>query len=212
MGNNDDCVRNYIKLGNRKLPMRLAAVLLSAVLLFGCIQQAGGPATPSGEARNPQQGGNQHAADEVDAQAGKLELAGGAGNASVPEAPVLDTSGVMMADYKPPEMQHFDFSDVVDREGRLIVYYFHSSGCSACTALHPEMERLMAAYPQAAWRDYDLAEMNGSMAWRDYTAQLNLSQSEKMVPQVLVNGTVISDRFKINASLEGILRNFAPGN
>ncbi len=131
-----------------------------------------------------------------------------AGNSTIAPAPVRDTTGVMMADYTPPERPSFDFSNVTTLNGTLRIHYFHSSKCSACQALQPEMERLKAEYPDVLWLDYDITTQDGRYAYDDFAAQLNLSPKEQMVPQVLVNGTVITDRFHINDTLEGIIANF----
>jgi hypothetical protein len=54
--------------------------------------------------------------------------------------------------------------------------------------------------------EYDLANTSGSEAYGDFAAQHNLSDTQMLVPQVLVNGTILTDRFNINKSLEGIIK------
>jgi len=132
-------------------------------------------------------------------------------NATIP-LPTKNTTGVMMADYKPPEIPHYDFSNRTTTDGRLIVHYFYMSGCSACKALGPEIDRMKAGYPNVAWMDYDLTASNGSAAYGDFAAQYNLSAQQQMVPQVLVDNRIITDRFNINATLEGIITNHTQTN
>ncbi|MDD5339690.1 MAG: hypothetical protein PHV13_00390 [Candidatus ainarchaeum sp.] len=170
----------------------LVAVALAVVLLFGCAQK---------ETDKP---GNITTEAVVNNASGSA-MQGQAGNGTIAPVPTMDTTGVMMADYTPPEMPHFDFANVTTPNGTLIVYYFHSSKCSACNALQPEIDRLRAGHTDVLWLDYDIATPNGRHAYEDFAAQRNLNTSERMVPQVLVNGSVITDRFKINATLEGII-------
>lgn len=103
----------------------------------------------------------------------------------------------------------YGFADVASENGSLIVYYFHSSGCGACKALAPEIERLEADYPDVTFIRYDLADVGGSAAYRAFAEEKNLSTDRMLVPQVLVNGTIITDRFSINDSLEGIISAFS---
>jgi len=175
----------------------LIIIALAVVLLFGCSQQAGG------------------AAGNSSSTAGNATVAyAPAGSVALPQAPTRSTRGVMMADYKPPVLPpppHFDFSNVTTPDGTLIVYYFHSSGCSACRALQPDIDRLKGKYPGVLWLDYDIATQDGRYAYSAFAAQLNLTPKEELVPQALVNGTVITDRFHINDTLEGVILNFTGG-
>ncbi len=187
--------------------MRFVAMLLAAlVLLAGCIQNGGARQAetaavgPAGSAGDGAPTGLQKTPDNGTTDNGT--------NTGTVRPPVLNTKDVMMADYVPPEIVHYDFSNVTDADGSLIVYYFHLPGCTACMSIQPEVERLGVAYPGVAWMDYDLATQNGSAAYRDFAAQRNLSTVERLVPQVLVNGTVITGRFAINATLENIIKNF----
>lgn len=191
--------------------MRLIAMLLAALLLLaGCIQngstgqeeKAAGPAekAAAGPVGGAASTGLQKTPDNGTTDNGT--------NVGTVRPPVLNTKDVMMADYVPPGIAHYDFSNATGADGNLIVYYFHLPGCTACIALQPEIERLRAAYPGVAWVDYDIATQNGSAAYRDFAAQRNLNTSERMVPQVLVNGTVITNKFDINATLENIIKNF----
>jgi hypothetical protein len=173
----------------------LVALALAIVLLFGCAQK---------ETDTPD---NTTTAGVVNNTSGSA-MQGQAGNGPIAPAPTMDTTDVMMADYTPPEMPHFDFANVTTPNGTLIVYYFHSSKCSACNALQPEIDRLEADHTDVLWLDYDIATQNGRYAYEAFAARRNLSPSERMVPQVLVNGSVITDRFKINATLEGIIAGY----
>ena len=112
---------------------------------------------------------------------------------------------VIAADTVFPEIKHYDFSGPVTEEGNLIVYYFYSNNCIASQELAPEIERLEKAYPETVFQKHNLATLNGSMAYRDFAEQYNLSYEQQLVPQVLVNGTIITDRFSINDSLEDII-------
>ncbi|MFH0884969.1 MAG: thioredoxin family protein [Candidatus Micrarchaeota archaeon] len=110
--------------------------------------------------------------------------------------------------FKRPE---FDFSKITNESGALIVYYFYTPHCAACTALNPEIEKLEADYQDVEWHEYDITSQNGTYAYQDFVNQTHLNQSQRMVPQVLVNGTVITDRFNINRTLEGIITQFSEG-
>ncbi|MFN7991473.1 MAG: thioredoxin family protein [Candidatus Micrarchaeia archaeon] len=116
----------------------------------------------------------------------------------------------MTSDFKPPELPKFDFSDKTTADGKLIVYYFYSPHCQACIALRPDMDRLEAAYKDVEWLEYDITTQNGTMAYVEFATERNLSTQQRMVPQVLVNGTVITDRFNINKTLPEILGNASP--
>lgn len=174
----------------------IVALALAMVLLLGCARQGGGGA-----------GTNVTAAIVNSSPA----AAGLTGNGTIIPAPTENTTGVMTADYKPPELpprHEVNFSNVTTPNGTLMVYYFHSSGCSACQALQPEIDKLEAKYPNVLWLDYDISTQDGRYAYNDFVAQLNLSPKEELVPQALVNGTVITDRFHINDTLEGTIKNF----
>jgi len=119
-----------------------------------------------------------------------------------------NASDVMNDNTTFPEEPTYDFSNLTTPEGRLIVYYFYSSYCGACNALRPEIDKLRAEYPQVTWHEYDLTKEEGSNAYEAFANQKNLSTEKRLVPQAYVNGTIITDRFNINDSLEGILRSF----
>jgi thiol-disulfide isomerase/thioredoxin len=119
-----------------------------------------------------------------------------------------DVSDVLNTDSKNIENPNFDFSNITDTEGRLIVHFFYLPKCSACLGIKPEIDRLESAYPDTVFKRYDLTTPNGSVAYNTFANQLNLSKSQRYVPQVLVNGTVITDRFNINSTLETIVKGY----
>ncbi len=166
-----------------------AVVLMAAFLLAGC---AADKAEPAGAgAQGAEAPGVRESAPPLPSTAGiMLERT---------------AEGVMTDAAAPPGRETFSFGDVSDGEGRVIVYYFFSSGCSACKALRPEIDRLESECPDADWREYDLKEESGSWAYLDFAEQKNLSRQGRLVPQVLVNGTIITDRFEINGTLGAIL-------
>lgn len=126
-----------------------------------------------------------------------------------PELP--DTSKLVftreqLLNYTPgPGVPSFNFSNITDYRGRLIVYYFYSSGCIASKAITPVIDQLEIEYPEAVFLRYNISTANGTWAYKAFTDQYNLSKDQRLVPQVLVNGTIITDRFNINESLEGII-------
>jgi len=89
-----------------------------------------------------------------------------------------------------------------------MVHYFYSPGCIASKAISPEIDRLEESYPGVVFLRHDLATINGSYAYKEFAVEYNLSPHKQLVPQVLVDGTVITDRFNINESLEGIILSF----
>ena len=175
----------------------VAAVLALAILITGCIQgqvQDGALQAPAPE------GGFQPDAGEME----KLDTA----NLSFER----NVSGVMNPDTELFQRPVFSFSRSVTENGSPLVYYFYSSGCSACKALRPEIDRMQGSYPGVSWLEYDIATQNGTWAYQDFSAEYGLNESQKYVPQVLVNGTIITDRFNINRSLEGILIGLGPSS
>jgi thiol-disulfide isomerase/thioredoxin len=119
-----------------------------------------------------------------------------------------NASGVLNTDVVFTERQKYEFSNATTQDGRLIVYYFYSSACPASKALRPEIDRLEGMYDTVEWLEYDIVPQGGMWAYQDFAAQYNLSREQRLVPQVLVNGTIITDRFNINKSLEEVLASF----
>ena len=116
-----------------------------------------------------------------------------------------ESTDVIAADMVFPEIKHYDFSEAFTGEGKLIVYYFYSTNCIASQELGPEIERMEEAYTETMFQKHNLATSDGSGAYRDFAEQYNLSYEQQLVPQVLVNGAIITDRFNINDSLENII-------
>lgn len=168
----------------------MAILLLAALILAGCAS----PEKPNAAAGQPAVG--QPAAQDP-GPAPALTFSR--------EAPPQE---MITPETKFQEMPTFDFSNKTTADGRLIVYYFKSSGCIASRELQPEIDRLQAKYPGIEWRTYDILTQNGTWAYLDFAEQRNLSLEKRLVPQVLVNGSIITDRFNINGSLEGILRSY----
>ncbi|MEW6723139.1 MAG: thioredoxin family protein [Candidatus Micrarchaeota archaeon] len=117
-----------------------------------------------------------------------------------------DASDVVNTETEFPKIPEFDFSGVRNGEGKLIVNFFYSPYCVASQAIMPEIDRLEGAYPGAEFRRFDISTQNGTWAYLDFAEQFNLSSEKRLVPQVLVDGKIITDRFNINESLEGILQ------
>jgi thiol-disulfide isomerase/thioredoxin len=171
--------------------MRIFALAVLAILLLGCTFQEE-PKTP----------GN---ASEPPGEKPKIQETVNTSNRSFSRT----ATDVLTADTKFPEPPVFDFSNKTTADGRLIIYYFKSSGCGACRELQPEMDRLQMKYAGMEWRTYDIINQNGTLAYKAFAEQYNISQDKRLVPQVLVNGSIITDRFNINNSLEGIIMNFS---
>ncbi|NYZ73631.1 thioredoxin family protein [Candidatus Micrarchaeota archaeon] len=173
--------------------MRILAIAVVLLLAFGCLAQ------------------------ETNTTQTIADTTGSGSGSAIDEWPYVNTSGlyfernvsdVMNTNTTFPEVVdvEFNFSNVTTPDGRLIVYYFHSSGCSACKVLRPEIDSLEADYPEVLWLEYDLANASGGEAYRDFAAQHNLSNQQMFVPQALVNDTILTDRFNINKTLEGIIK------
>lgn len=175
--------------------MPVAILIAIMLVLSGCIVE------------------REDAAANGDAALQKAEYAQDARVSDLPGTANLSFSrsatSVITADAEPFRVPQFDFTNSTTPDGRLIVNYFYSAHCPACIALRPEIERLEADYPQVAWREFDISTQNGSWAYLQFANESGLNQSRRMVPQMLVNGTVITDRFNINMSLEGIIRAFS---
>ncbi|MDD5171570.1 MAG: thioredoxin family protein [Candidatus ainarchaeum sp.] len=176
--------------------MRLLAIAVVLLLVFGCLAQqttTNNTGAVSGSATGEQQTGQEIQQPYVNTSGLYFER---------------DASDVMNTNTTFPEPVdvEVDFSNITTSDGRLIVYYFYSSGCSACKALRPEIDRLEVEYTEVVWLEYDLVNESGGDAYRDFAEQHNLSTQQMYVPQALVNGTILTDRFNINQSLEGIIK------
>ena len=171
--------------------MRIYVLAALAILLIGCTAQESSKANDT----VPEQPKNEIGIQE------KVNTSNFSFNRS--------TTDVLTADTKFPEPLKFDFSNKTTEDGRLIVYYFMSSGCGACKELQPEIDRLMGKYTKLEWHIHDIVTQNGTIAYTQFADQYELSPDKRLVPQVLVNGSIITDRFNINNSLEGIIQNFS---
>lgn len=187
------------------------AIALAMLLLFGCTVQelqAGGK-NASGETRNQGRGSGAKLPDA----GGNAPETGGSASSHVNTAAInlsRNASEVMTADDVPPPQAPYDFSAITSQGGSLIVYYFYSSGCVASRELAPEIVAIEARHPEAEFRKYDIMTAEGYRAYSDFATQHGLNDTMLYVPQVLVNGEVITNRFNINSTLEGIIKNFTP--
>jgi len=170
----------------------LPVLLCAAILAAGCLGQGQGVAGEDLPGQPPA------AAQNASSGLGTMNLSFS-----------REAGDVMNTDTKLFEIPRFDFTNATTSDGRLIVNYFHSVHCSACAALRPELDRLEAAYPSVEWREFDITTQNGSWAYQQFADGRNMSSAERMVPQVLVNGTVMTDRFNINRTLPGLLAAFS---
>ncbi len=190
----------------------LAALSLALVLLLGCTGQAPPGANNTTQPPAPQPtpqpsgGGYGYSPPVNTTQNDTLapSVADNASNNSSP--PVMNTSFV------PPKPPTYNFTNVTTADGRLIVYYFFSPRCGACAALRPDMDRLEAKYPNVDWQEYDLTTQNGTLAYIEFADENNLSAKQRLVPQVLVDRRIITDRFNINGTLEGVIINYTTSN
>jgi thiol-disulfide isomerase/thioredoxin len=169
--------------------MLIAAAFL---LLFGCASQKPGYEAPQAPGSTQQEQAALPAIQQEKVSTASLSFS-------------RDTSGVMNTDTEFPKPPVFDFSPVKDADGKLIVYYFYSPNCVASKAIAPEIDRMEAAYSGVDFIRYDITTQNGTLAYVEFAKEYNLSTDQRLVPQVLVNRTIITDRFNINDSLEGII-------
>ena len=122
--------------------------------------------------------------------------------------PNQTTNDVMMSNTTFPEPPKFNFSNITTPDGRLIIYYFYSPYCEAAKEIRPEITKLETRYRNMLWLEYDITTQNGTLAYMEFATEYNLSTKQRLVPQALVNGTIITDRFNINKSLEEIIVSF----
>jgi len=121
-----------------------------------------------------------------------------------PEAPVENTTFEEPVSEPPPEPA-YDFNQSHNDSGALIIDIFHSKGCSACKAIMPEIDYWMSVCQGVDWRIYDIATHDGTEAYLDFAEGKNLSLDKRYVPQALVNGSIITNRFRINETLPQVL-------
>jgi thiol-disulfide isomerase/thioredoxin len=116
---------------------------------------------------------------------------------------------IMTTDTVFPVPLHYDFTNKTTPDGRTIVYFFYSTHCSACQAILPEIDKLKTRFSSVEWVEYDITTKNGTTAYHDFAEQMNLTPKQEYVPQVFVNGTIITDRFNINSTLGSLLENLS---
>jgi thiol-disulfide isomerase/thioredoxin len=122
--------------------------------------------------------------------------------------PSNTTKNVTTTDTVYPVLPEYDFSNITNEGGGLIVYYFYSPNCIASQAINPTIRRVESNYSEIELRRYDLTTQNGSIAYVQFAEQHNLNSSQRLVPQVLVNGTIITDRFNIEDRLEDTIKEY----
>lgn len=130
-------------------------------------------------------------------------------NLTVPEPePQIQSNGTVdtVGEETPPPEPAFDFN-YTDGNGTLRVFFFHTPACSACQDTYPAMEELEGKFPNVEFINYSLATQEGREAYVKFAELHNLSNGEQMVPQVLVNGTILTDQFHIKDELEPLLQN-----
>lgn len=161
--------------------MRMAAAFL-IILLFGCISA----------------GQEQNGAIENRI----IEPANGPANENK-EQPKQGNDAVLTSETVFPEPEIFEFSRTIN--GSYVVYFFHSEGCSACRESYPTISELKNKHLEIIFINYSLATASGSRAYAKFADLNNLSRDKRLVPQVYVNGTIITDRFNIEEKLGQIL-------
>src|SRR5208283_4194791 len=176
--------------------MRTLFILaLMSIIMLGCVANA-----PQQNSTNLSSGSNQPVQAPSTQQANKTNISLNITRQIVGN--LLTTDTVI------PTQPHYDFRDTTTPDGWPIVYFFYSPHCSACQAILPVIDDLKAKFTSVEWLEYDITTQNGTLAYQEYAKEMNLSPKQEMVPQVLVNGTIITDRFHINDTLGSILENF----
>lgn len=192
---------------------RALAFIVMAVLLFGCIREQSG--AENGQARNSSAEAIQEAHANASGTQGQVSGTKNqtnlTQNSSVIPLPQLDTTGVMMADFVPPPKPSFDFMNATGQDGRLVISFFYLPRCSACLTIRPEIDKLKSKYPKAIWNEYDISNQTGRWAYDAFVAQRNVSLDRQYVPQVLINGVIITTWMDINATLESNMTEYYQG-
>jgi len=171
--------------------MKLAFAVVIVLLLFGC-------AAPPEEQKTSNE--THEAAEEItEEEPQEIQEPEIVQNES-PEANANETVD--------PEEMVFDFNKTTEN-GTLIVYFFHNPGCSACKGVYPFMDEARDRHPEVIFIGYSTAEPSGKEAYKQFVEHLDLNKSQQYIPQVYVNGTIITDRFKIEERLEPIIQNFS---
>lgn len=165
------------------------------MLLFGCVSETQGIEIVENKTIN-------------DSKIFEHEIEAIEGNISANSTDNDLHADVMNTDTIFPEEPIFEFNKTAEN-GSMIVYFFHSPGCSACRETYQTIADLEEKYPNIVFINYSLASANGSKAYVQFAEKYNLSTSKQLVPQVLVNDTIITDRFNIEDTLEEIIKNIS---
>lgn len=120
--------------------------------------------------------------------------------------PIEKTTEVMTADMEFPKKTIYEFKKI--ENGSLVVYFFHSERCIACQETYPIIESLQNKYPNVIFIKYSIRTGSGSSAYKQFADSNNLSNDMRLVPQIYVNGSIITDRFNIEKKLEKILSDY----
>ncbi|MBI5223540.1 hypothetical protein HY990_03885 [Candidatus Micrarchaeota archaeon] len=116
--------------------------------------------------------------------------------------PSNSSPAYMMSDFQFPKPPVFDFENKTNSSGSMRVLFFYSPLCEASRATVPLIETLNSKYPGFAYEEYNIASQNGSLAYVSFADSYHLNSSLRMVPQILINGTILTDRFNIADHLE----------
>jgi len=181
--------------------------LLLALILAGC---AAAPALAKSNANN---NGSQNASAEpkrtAEAQSPIQNISIiSATPASLPSNLSSNISGQKPLANNASSAPRFDFSNITDENGSLIIYYFFSANCEGSKGLRPTIDDLKLRYPGVVFKEYNISETGGWEAYADFVRQYNIPKEQQYVPHILVNGTTMFDRFTIEKRLEPILRSF----
>ena len=117
----------------------------------------------------------------------------------------IRTTDVLNTQTEFQSMPAFEFER--NKTDSLIVSYFYSPNCSGHIAAAPIIQKLKSNYTQYEWRGYDITTQNGTLAYLQFAERYNLSKDLRLVPQVLINGTVFSNSEEIQRDLETRLKN-----
>lgn len=180
----------------------MRVLLLVLILLFGCIQNVEKIPLNKTEDNNSNIINNK----SIEINNSTSSNATFDQNVSQNEIPPLLTTQTEF-----PSLPNYSFVNKTSIDGKLIVSFFYLPGCSACKEVRPDIENFKKVYKNIQWDEYDLTTQNGTMAYLEFAQEYNLSMNERLVPQVLVNGTIITDQFNIRKKLGGILGNYSMG-
>ncbi|MBN1170070.1 hypothetical protein JXA56_03520 [Candidatus Micrarchaeota archaeon] len=158
--------------------------LMLIMLLLGCIsvQETEGPINQAIEKKNETV---IEATKEIQIEATRNEMQ------------VLNSNTVF------PEPEVFEFNKTINDS--YVVYFFHSPKCSACQESYSIISELKDKYPEIIFINYSLATGSGNRAYIQFAELNNLSRDKRLVPQVYVNGSIITNRYNIGEKLGPLL-------